>query len=1635
MSHQSKQAGKRRRVLMALTAAALEVSVGGLAVARLVPMPAADADAASAGDPQGGVYVKDSAIAADKFELGKRMERLKEWHKSADVYQEILEKYKDRVVPIQLDDKQRPVKYASVREAVRARLARWPQEGLTVYRNRFEPAAAMMLESAGSDDLARLHEAYDLYFVTDAGKQAGMRLIELYLENGEFTHAGWISDRLLGWHPNLVAERPAVLFRSGVAYHLAGNPNEARKRLDELTQKFPEEAGTIAGKDQKLVDALAAQLKMPSAVAAGGTGESYPMFGGGISRTALSAAAARPYVRVAKLDTPGPVVAGSDAIRNAVNAQWENARNLNLTINIIPAVDKGEMFYHDGYRVWAVHVETGLPIPGWLQSYPQQNRLGQYVAGGGVVTNLGDQALATQVMSPRQHTTTLTEDAVLAVMGVPDMRNFGGQAGGDSGTKLVCLERATGKPRWTVSASAVPNNAGNVRNLNFSGSPLVVGENVYVIARGMTGAGVEDCHVFCYELDSGRFKWQCYIASAQLGGGGGNPNMGMANAAGGVVPGSETLSHLAFASGRVFVVTNLGAVAAVDAYSGATAWLTIYPRDQVVADRRARAMGGAWMGGFQGGGAGTSADAPKPWEFNPVMVSDGKVFVLPTDGHYLTVYDATNGEEIRRIPRQFEYGIYKPKLDVLVGIDGERMFVAGGNPNSNSDEAIFCLDWTKAATVKGSRALTDESVLNVFPSVGQVRGRPFLTSKRLYMPTEAALFVIPVEDIGKAKVKQRYPKEGQWPAGDEGPGNVVASGEHVIVANARNVSIYTDLDAVRARLAEQIKADPANVGPRLSFAEQVFNAREFEEAVRMLDEAIQVMGGLKDRQGPERERVFRNAIIFAGRLGDERPRPDKDYGALADRLYETAAQAAVTASEQVTYRTTRAKSIENSRAAGPDYARAVALYQEILDSPDMRLVMMAGADAASSMQAGKASELAIKALISKHGASVYSAFEDAAAAQLKELSEKGKPDALLALAERYPNASTASAALMKAAEFYEKSGNPRMATQVLRRLYWKYAERYAGPQRAQLAEAMARNYLKAGNFATAQGRLQKAASVSPDAALTGDLFLPDGKPLLDADGKPVRTLKDAAEAMERLSDQRSSASLADIRVPPPPIITKEQRLELLMKGEQMPVNIPFEPRPDPAAAAVAGVQRVLEAPEEISEFVRHDRVLAATGGDVTCLKPGDAAPAWKSDALGEPANAAAWLDRSRVLVWGEGSIALLDGDADGTMKWKAELRNLSGVDLVAGGGAGDQGAAPAAGNPAVAQLDDNPPQIIQARRVVVGPRVIGGNIAVAPPVEAAPDQQLNPNDGRERILHVRPLTDRLIATTTSGRVLAIDLKDGRILWQTRLAHAATILQTEATDDFAAVRLTEGGVAQLVVLDAFNGQLTFRRSFNMQSGNYVINFALATDGTLVWTMPGSLVGKDLYEPNDAPWERPGRNFGGMTSGRQLRIHNQTVLAVCDGGKTVDRRSLRSGNTVGNPLQTFSAGPNVALHVAGPRLYVAGSNSLIVYHLEQDTSIKFFGTLQYDPAAVRVTRDFTIVPGVVEEREDQGKYMLGLYSRYLIKSESTGKQAESGLRNYDVPVTTTAKVRSWHAVEGGIYYLTGDEKLHFLRGTRK
>jgi hypothetical protein len=56
-------------------------------------------------------------------------------------------------------------------------------------------------------------------------------------------------------------------------------------------------------------------------------------------------------------------------------------------------------------------------------------------------------------------------------------------------------------------------------------------------------------------------------------------------------------------------------------------------------------------------------------------------------------------------------------------------------------------------------------------------------------------------------------------------------------------------------------------------------------------------------------------------------------------------------------------------------------------------------------------------------------------------------------------------------------------------------------------------------------------------------------------------------------------------------------------------------------------------------------------------------------------------------------------------------------------------------------------------------------------------------------------------------------------------------------------------------------------------------------------------------------------------------------------------------------------------------------------------------------------------------------LNFYSRAVSK-----QGRESGLIEYSVPLSDASGIKAWQAVEGGLYYLGGDGKLHFLRGAK-
>lgn len=1617
----------------------------GLTLTTLLAPAAAEAQfgrgrinvAEGPGQPKQSVYVRDSAVAAEKLALAQRMERLKEWNKAADVYQEIVEKYADRVVPAGGGPagpgggagagagaggapgaggegpggqgagggegaEATATRYTSVTLEVQKRLGKWPDDGLEVYRARYETPASSLLEAAGTDDPAGLSRVVQLYFPTDAAKTAGLRLMELYIETGEFAAAAWLGERLLENHPGVIADRPKVLFRTALAQHLAGNAPVARARLDELKQKHADATGAVRGRDVQLADELEKLIASPPPVAHGGTSDSWPMFGGDPSRGRVVPAAGRPGAKIADISlTRGRPRVASPEQKARLDTIEKNRREQGLNLGVMPSVDRGELFYQDNSRVYAASVDSGMPLPGWAITYGRaEPRGGRYAGVSTFLANAG------------QMTVTVTDSSVLAILGQSErlmvMNDAGIVVQPDRDTQLVCLDRATGARRWAASPRQLPDGQGgqaSLRALDLVGSPLVIGDNVYVQGRGGKPMQFEDSYVLCYSLNDGKLRWACYLASGNAPGENfsGAPQV------------SEAVSHLAYAGGRVYAVTNLGAVAAVDAYAGTIAWLALYPKPHQFANAfiamQMRGEGGA--GGPQ---------QRKPWAQNPAILRDGKVFALPTDARHLLVYDAATGDEIKRIAMEdFD------EADTLLGVVGDRLIVAGAN-------RIFCINWPAYQPGKGREPslwwysrLAGPQSKDDDETKDAVRGRGFVTADSVFVPTRWNLRRL---DMKTGLVAEAYPSGGaNWPSG-EGPGNVLVTGDHVVLAGSDNIVVYSDLALARAKLDQSIAEAPADPLPRLKYAETLFAAGQIDAAVAKLDEAIHLLGGMNAmRPGAERDRAFARALAFAERSAD------KTFGATdparAAALFDRAAAAAGSPQQQVAWRLSRARFAR----AQTDFDTEVRLFQEILSTAEYRGVSVPTDDGSGTTLASTVAEMSIAGRVKDNPAS-YRPFEEAATRALDAAKRANDPGAMLAVAQTFPNAKVAPQAMLAAAAAYEAAGSYRPAAQVLNQLYRKYR---TGADRARVIEALARNYLRLpGGTGIAIGRLKEGAKFDRGPQLTQPLVLPDGSTVEQV------TFGAAVELLQKYSARLAAASLPEFNLP-----AQSAR----NRGK------PFVPEaPD---TVLHDVDLLVLPPRELrQQFARHDRVVTwAASKGLSVYAVGTNVPLATSDAIKQAPRGGVWVGND-LLVWTADRLALLRAQG-GATAWEAGIKSLPPVDLV-GGEIDMAGASGAGGDDAQAMRQMQPgvivgpnggviiDQRVGARRLrqlqiqgVQAGNLPGGNRRGGGGGAGAAQQPGAAGDNAERIEHVRPVGDRIVIATSTGRIAAFELANGNRAWQTRLADAA-LDQLVANDDFVAARFGDETGVQIAALETYAGQVVLRQAFSNENGQVPQNMALSPDGTLLYTLPDRLCGKDLYDPRkemkfgSRPMSEGSAMFAGATRPDQLLVAEGRVLAVADNGQFVRVLSSDDGTEINRPLNTGATNWNVWCQVVGPRLYAFNAKTVLSYSLDRPDE-NWSGSQDLRTPTIRDAfigkRHIVLLdqptPQGVEPPQAAAHFRLLAHGRYP-RSNGPG---ESARLDQNPDIQHPAGIDQWQPVEGGFYYRSIDRRAHFLKGADK
>ncbi|MEM6315814.1 MAG: tetratricopeptide repeat protein, partial [Planctomycetota bacterium] len=323
-----------------------------------LPVPAQNNSPLEGKDSSQGVFVRDSATVLEKFTLAERMERLRDWDNAADVYQSVVREFADRVVPSRTDDENNITQYRSVVPAIQERIARWPAEGLDVFRQLYGDDAARLLDRALTEpdpdqQRRQLARVVNEYFVTDSAITAARLLVDASFRGGDFASSAALADRMLDNYPGLGDANADFAFRAALAHHLLGDTEAAALRFNEL----PADAvGTLGGEDVNYRAALSDILIDAPPVPTSSTTTDWPTAFGAPSRAVIPAEPTSDKLqrafRVELIDSTPRTTQPAQVQR--FRKDIEALTDLGEFAGIVPVIDRGELFFHDNATLHAV---------------------------------------------------------------------------------------------------------------------------------------------------------------------------------------------------------------------------------------------------------------------------------------------------------------------------------------------------------------------------------------------------------------------------------------------------------------------------------------------------------------------------------------------------------------------------------------------------------------------------------------------------------------------------------------------------------------------------------------------------------------------------------------------------------------------------------------------------------------------------------------------------------------------------------------------------------------------------------------------------------------------------------------------------------------------------------------------------------------------------------------------------------------------------------------------------------------------------------------------------------------------------------------------------------------------------------
>ncbi|MEX0886234.1 MAG: PQQ-binding-like beta-propeller repeat protein, partial [Phycisphaeraceae bacterium] len=479
------------------------------------------------------------------------------------------------------------------------------------------------------------------------------------------------------------------------------------------------------------------------------------------------------------------------------------------------------------------------------------------------------------------------------------------------------------------------------------------------------------------------------------------------------------------ANGRLYVSDNLAVVSALDQRRGTVLWTRVFERELDDLRRRPRVA------------------SPPAVDMPPILVDAG--LLVPglgdTGQGSVTLLDAATGQS----------RVIEPS-DAFR--DAERVLPAG-------DDVLVI-----GSTVRRLAGATLDPRWSVeLPRTRRdVAGEPAVSARRLALPVEDAILFLDM-DSGQVTGRIRL---------DE-PANVTLLDGQAVAATAQTLRSYLSWDRAYADLRRQIDDARHDTRPGLALAELARRASRGEAVLEGADHALAalVRPPAADRD-PARQRQLFDHLLELARDGTGLDTPTRQ--GLFDRI------ATVTAGpgQEVAYHLAVSRFLEHAGQA----ARAVDHLQAVLGEPT--LAQQLYEQPLVARQAGLEARRRLARLVARLGPTIYDKYDRLARQRFDELTTPTTPatpagdpgaQALIRLADRFPEAMVAPRARLAAAGALATEQQPAEAARQLRLAYDQ--ARHRG-DRAAAAGRLAELHEHQGRLELAAAWLRQVRQAEPE---------------------------------------------------------------------------------------------------------------------------------------------------------------------------------------------------------------------------------------------------------------------------------------------------------------------------------------------------------------------------------------------------------------------------------------------------------------------------------------------------------------------------------------------------------------------------